>query len=1080
MKLQVAGGEGDAALEVAAGGRATYPVRLMAAPDFRITAANPVRIGVSSDTAAGVVATPATLQFTKENWFRRQTVTVLVLPSVSGTAELAHAASGTTTDSQGQAQSNYDFEDYPLPKVTVRVLESDTSRLDDPLTADIQGLPSSHDGETAFSFRIAFSEAVSVTPEAMRTRVLTVEGGAVTGAARVDGVMGAWEITVTPDTRETLSISLAPAADCEADGAVCTSDGRPLSVEAAHIVRGPGAGTETPEEPALTASFEGVPEAHDGEDAFRFRVAFSEDIGIGYRNLRDDSFTVSEGEVTGARRVDGRHDLWEITVEPGSAEAVTIGLPGGRACAVSGAICTRGEDRRQLANTPAATVAGPVDEAAPGALTARFVQAPAEHDGRKAFKLRIGFSEGIAIGYRTFRDRSLSVSGGIVTAARRVDRRRDLWEATVRPASHQDVTVTLEAGRSCGTAGAVCTSDGRALSATVQAIVPGPAGLSVADARAREGADKTIDFEVSLSRAVSGTVTVSYATIDGTATAGSDYTARSGTLTFDPGVTARTVRVTVLDDAHDEGEETLTLTLSNPTGAVILDGVATGTIENTDLMPAAWLARFGRTVTDQVLEVVQTRLAAPRVAGSQATLAGQQLPFGNAGAADREAVAAVRSWVARAGVDEERRAWNGKRDGWLRHETLEVTGRDFVTGTSFALTTGATDGHGYTSLWGRGALASFDARTGDLSLDGEVTTGLVGGDFATERWTAGLAVGHAWGTGGYREGGGCEEASCAGEVEATLTGLWPYAGVNLTNRLSVSATAGYGSGELRLMPGDGSDFTADLTMIMGATGIRGEVLVPPPEGGLALAVKADTRFTRTASRAARDDDGGRLAAASADVWLARTGLEGSRRYVVGSEGTVVTPSFELGARLDGGDAETGLGVDLGGGLAFAMPATGVAFDVQARGLVAHEASGFREWGASAALAWDPRPSTRYGLAMTVRQSWGGAPAGGMDALLGRDTLAGLAASDRTESVPSTGRLEAKLGYGIPMFGGGVTGTPHLGMGLSDTGRAYRLGWRLTSALRGEPGFEIGLEATRREGGDKNAEHAVILRGTMRW
>ena len=77
MKLQVAGGEGDAALEVAAGGSVTYPVRLMAAPDFRVTAANPVRIGVSSDTAAGVVATPATRRFTKENWFRRQTVTVL-------------------------------------------------------------------------------------------------------------------------------------------------------------------------------------------------------------------------------------------------------------------------------------------------------------------------------------------------------------------------------------------------------------------------------------------------------------------------------------------------------------------------------------------------------------------------------------------------------------------------------------------------------------------------------------------------------------------------------------------------------------------------------------------------------------------------------------------------------------------------------------------------------------------------------------------------------------------------------------------------------------------------------------------
>ena len=125
-KLQVAGGEGDAALEVTAVDSVTYKVRLLAAPDFRVTAANPLTIEVSSDTA-GVVATPAKLRFTRENWFRSQTVTVSA-PSASGTAELTHEGSGTTTDSEGREQSNYDFEDYPLPKVTVQVLESQGSR----------------------------------------------------------------------------------------------------------------------------------------------------------------------------------------------------------------------------------------------------------------------------------------------------------------------------------------------------------------------------------------------------------------------------------------------------------------------------------------------------------------------------------------------------------------------------------------------------------------------------------------------------------------------------------------------------------------------------------------------------------------------------------------------------------------------------------------------------------------------------------------------------------------------------------------------------------------------------------------
>ena len=52
----------------------------------------------------------------------------------------------------------------------------------------------------------------------------------------------------------------------------------------------------------LTASFEGVPEAHDGQSAFSFRILFSEPVGISYKTLRDESFTTTGGAVTGARR----------------------------------------------------------------------------------------------------------------------------------------------------------------------------------------------------------------------------------------------------------------------------------------------------------------------------------------------------------------------------------------------------------------------------------------------------------------------------------------------------------------------------------------------------------------------------------------------------------------------------------------------------------------------------------------------------------------------------------------------------------------------------------------------------------
>ena len=154
----------------------------------------------------------------------------------------------------------------------------------------------------------------------------------------------------------------------------------------------------------------------------------------------------------------------------------------------------------------------------------------------------------------------------------------------------------------------MCTSDGRALSNRVEFDVLGPRTLSVADAEVREAANATLDFVVRISPSPSGTVTVDYATSDGTATAGSDYTAASGTLTIAPGEAAQTVSVAVFDDGHNEGEETMTLTLTNVSGAYLLDGEATGTIENDDPMPAAWLARFGRTVASHAVDAIAGRM----------------------------------------------------------------------------------------------------------------------------------------------------------------------------------------------------------------------------------------------------------------------------------------------------------------------------------------------------------------------------------------------------------------------------------------------------------------------------------------
>ena len=118
------------------------------------------------------------------------------------------------------------------------------------------------------------------------------------------------------------------------------------------------------------------------------------------------------------------------------------------------------------------------------------------------------------------------------------------------------------------------------LSHATSVRVVGPPAISVRDATVREADGAVLAFSVTLDHPSSRTVTVSYATTDGTATAGSDYMASSGSLTFNAGDTSQTVEVTVLTDSDEEDEETLTMTLSSASQATLADATGTGTITN--------------------------------------------------------------------------------------------------------------------------------------------------------------------------------------------------------------------------------------------------------------------------------------------------------------------------------------------------------------------------------------------------------------------------------------------------------------------------------------------------------------------
>ena len=352
------------------------------------------------------------------------------------------------------------------------------------------------------------------------------------------------------------------------------------------------------------------------------------------------------------------------------------------------------------------------------AFTGRFEDLPAEHDG-SVFEFAFHFSEPPAAGlsFRTMRDSFFTTTAATVTNAERITEGSNLgWRMQVEPAGLGDVNLAAAPGRACDTQGGVCTAAGRVLQYGSVGIVPGPASLSVADATVPEAVAATLDFAVTLSRARHAATTVDYATSDATAVAGEDYTAASGTLTFVAGEIKKTIEVAVLNDSHDEGAETMTLTLSKAASPTrIARAEATGTIKNSDAMPRAWLARFGRAVSEQVLDAVEGRLAASRLPGIEASVAGQRVGAGASAdelhrrAAEARAEA-LTSWLT--------------SDGERGVESREVTERDIVAGSSLALT-GGTEQSGSGSLWAGGAVSRCDGREGALTLSGEVASGVL-------------------------------------------------------------------------------------------------------------------------------------------------------------------------------------------------------------------------------------------------------------------------------------------------------------------------------------------------------------------
>ena len=436
-----------------------------------------------------------------------------------------------------------------------------------------------------------------------------------------------------------------------------------------------------------------------------------------------------------------------------------------------------------------------------------------------------------------------------------------------------------------------------------------------------------------------------------------------------------------------------------------------------EMAAADWLNRFGRSVASQAMEMIGNRVSQADRGGDEVTVGGRTIDLAALGA--RDGLFGGLNVLTPAASPTSRMAPTA---------FLPTSVGGLLGETSFQISPGQdAAGGGSYSLWGAGEMMRFSRREDEGFGHGEVVTAAVGADYDFGSVLAGIAVSHSLGSGGFELGRAGQDD--AGDVSTRLTSAFPYARLALSPRLSLWGVLGYGFGRLDLAGGGEQDPSSDISMRMVGLGAQGELVTADDPGDFQLALRSDGFVAEMNS----EEVEGRSELTS-DVSRVRVMLDASKGYTL-SSGEMVQPHVRVGMRRDGGDVETGFGMELGGGLAFVDLERGLTISVHGRKLMAHEQSHYEEWGLGGSVTLNPQGAGR-GLSLRASPSWGSTASG----------LARLWAQGATGLTPNgygyghgSRRLDAEVGYGVDALAGRGIFTPYARLVLSEQPGAGQLG-----------------------------------------
>ena len=405
--------------------------------------------------------------------------------------------------------------------------------------------------------------------------------------------------------------------------------------------------------------------------------------------------------------------------------------------------------------------------------------------------------------------------------------------------------------------------------------------------------------------------------------------------------------------------------------------------------------------------------------------------------------------------------------GWEYRRRLDM--RQLLNRASFVLPLnfGADDGSEsgeagkVVTLWGEGSYTDLRSKGNNaVNWDGGLASFHLGADIeATEQLLLGAALSRTEARFDYTDRSDARR-TFTGDYDISLTSLHPYADWAVSQDLSVWGSLGYGLGELDLTVDD-DDFRqeSDLDLYSAALGVTGRFF---RSGGWQLGYKGEAMYAAMSVEDAPD----------VDVQRVRAVLEG--RHMAATEGGQFEQFAELGVRADGGDAQSGAGVDLAGGLRYATE-TGWAAQLRGAGLLAN--SNYREWQVSGLLE-KAYQADGTGLMMKLTPHYRptrslGSIEGGAQQLWERNIEDMVRGQRSPTSDEYRFGMETEVGYGL-FIRGRLWTVYSRTSGLGERSRRFILGTEMSDVLMGGSVLRVGFEGVREESWNISPEHSFWL------